>query len=86
MRLPRHASYTISLHSELGAFQLAKAWCHTLQFLFDESQRGAGGVVDFAEALARYEEPVEFARWAAVATGRALNRIGELRGLVPKPP
>jgi hypothetical protein len=82
--LGKQSSYAVSWYQDMGAFMLATAWSHKMQFFYDELRLQGDALVDFTEASARYIEPLEFTDWPRDAPARAQLRIQQIRDLKPK--
>jgi hypothetical protein len=83
--LARSASFFISVYTEEGAFVLACAWCHRMQWLLNKADEEGHADVNFdAAVLATYVEPINVqAVYESVGTIRVRQRIDNMRAIVP---
>ena len=79
-------TYALSIFDgEEGATEMARAWCHKLEYFYNIYQRVADeGHVYTDLEVQNYAEEEEFSQYALTLTTRdQLKRLEELRGLVP---
>ena len=82
--MPKSARFEISLYGEGGAYIMANAWCHRLNFLCSLYAECQGtGFKYHANCMADYKEPPEFVVFAEAAPKAQLNRVRWLRSLMP---
>ncbi|CAE8605383.1 unnamed protein product [Polarella glacialis] len=84
-RMPKTAGFSVSLYTDSGAYCLVYAWCHKMQFLYDNYCQHGFPAADFETALAGYIEPANFTDWAREASFAAQTRVTQIRLLRPKP-
>ena len=84
-QMPKAARFEISVYGETGAYTMAHAWCHRLDFLFSLYDPSQGSASTYhATRMAGYEEPPDFAEFAESASGTQLTRVQWLRSLLPR--
>ncbi|CAE8647215.1 unnamed protein product [Polarella glacialis] len=84
-RMPKTAGFSVSLYTDSGAYCLVYAWCHKMQFLYDNYCQHGFPAADFETALAGYIEPANFTDWAREASFAAQTRVTQIRLLRPRP-
>jgi hypothetical protein len=77
------ASYFISVYTDEGAFNMACAWCHKMQYIFDKQSVIVGAIVSDA-VLDAYNEPATVADLYNCGFKRVQARIRELRAIRPR--
>ena len=75
--------FDVSACGQEGRSIMARAWCHRMQYFLDlELAHGEGHVYTDAERR-DYCEPSEFTMWADAVKGRALERVAQIRAVLP---
>ena len=81
--LNKTARFDLSMYSEHGAGIMARAWCHRMEYYFSIWVEAAEGYAYTNDDHEAYTEPNDFEAFAADAQGRVLQRVEQVRAILP---
>ncbi len=85
-RLPLRVVYTINTCGERVCQQMAAAWCHRLQHMWDNAELSGPAELFWELVLSGYKEPAEVGGMYASAPGCLKRRIEQVRAIYPSRP
>ena len=81
--LNKTARFDLSMYSEHGAGIMARAWCHRMEYYFSIWVEAAEGYAYTNDDHEAYTEPNDFEAFAADVQGRVLQRVEQVRAILP---
>jgi hypothetical protein len=86
-RLVNSARFDISVYGEHGASIMCEAWTHRMLYYYEMFNLTADPAYEYTDSDHRgYEEHAGFTEFASTLTGRAAQRVNQIRSLKPYRP